>query len=146
MKLATGFLLVAAVLVLAACSGTTAAVPPTPPPLTVEKGEGDAPSRLTLSPRAAERLGIETVAVAEAQVDGATRTVVPYAAVIYDPTGATWAYTNPDGLVFVRAPITIERIDGDRVVLESGPPPGTLVVTVGAPEFWGAENGVGGGH
>lgn len=147
MKLAPGsILLVAAVLVLAACSGTTAAEPPSLPPLTVEKGEGDAPSRLTLSPRAAERLGIETVAVAEAQVDGATRTVVPYAAVIYDATGATWAYTNPEDLVFVRAPLTVERIDGDRVVLESGPPPGTLVVTVGAPEFWGAENGVGGGH
>jgi len=147
MKIATGsMLLVAAVLVLAACSGTTAAVPATPPPLTVEKGVGDAPSRLTLSPRAAERLGIETVAVAQALVDGATRTVVPYAAVIYDPTGATWAYTNPEGLVFVRAPIDVERIDGDLVVLASGPAPGTLVVTVGAPELWGAENGVGGGH
>lgn len=147
MKLTTGsMLLVAAALVLAACSGTTAAVPATAPPLAVEEGAGDEPSRLTLSPKAAERLGIETAAVSEAQVDGATRTVVPYAAVIYDATGATWAYTNPEGLVFVRAPIAVERIDGDRVVLTSGPPPGTLVVTVGAPEFWGAENGVGGGH
>jgi hypothetical protein len=139
-------LLVAAVLVVAACSETTAATSATPPPLTIEKGEGAEPSRLTLSPKAAERLGIETVAVAEQLLNGASRLVVPYAAVLYDATGATWVYTNPEGLAFVRAPITVERIEGDIAVLVSGPPAGTLVVTVGAPELWGAENGVGGGH
>ena len=147
MKLVAGsMLLVAVVLSLAACSGETVALAATPPPLTIEKGEGEEPSRLTLSPKAAERLGIETAAVAAAQLDGASRLVVPYAAVLYDPTGATWAYTNPEGLVFIRAPITVERIDGDIAVLVSGPPAGTLVVTVGAPELWGAEHGVGGGH
>lgn len=147
MKLVTGsMLLVAAVLSLAACSGQTTALSATPPPLTIEKGEGAEPSRLTLSPKAAERLGIETVAAVEQLLDGASRPVIPYAAVLYDPTGATWAYTNPEGLVFVRAPITVERIEGDIAVLVSGPPAGTLVVTVGAPELWGAENGVGGGH
>jgi hypothetical protein len=147
MKLATGVLvLVAAGLVLAACSTSTVALSATQPPLTIEKGEGGAPSRLTLSPKAAGRLGVEAVAVAEEVVDGATRAVVPYAAVLYDATGATWAYTNPEGLVFVRAPLTVERIDGDTAILVSGPPVGTRVVTVGAPELWGAETGVGGGH
>lgn len=147
MKLVAGsMLLVAAVLSLAACSGATAAPSATPPPLTVEKGEGEEPSRLTLSPKAVERLGIETAAVTEQLLDGASRPVIPYAAVLYDPTGATWAYTNPEGVVFVRAPITVERIEGDIAVLVSGPPAGTLVVTVGAPELWGAETGVGGGH
>ncbi|HEX6867287.1 MAG TPA: hypothetical protein VF119_00710, partial [Candidatus Limnocylindrales bacterium] len=63
-----------------------------------------------------------------------------------DPEGATWAYTNPEGLLFVRAPISVERIVGDLAILSEGPPAGTLVVTVGGAELWGAEHGVGGGH
>ena len=39
---------------------------------------------------------------------------IPYAAVLYDPTGDTWAYTNPEPLVFVRAPIDRDPIDGSR--------------------------------
>jgi hypothetical protein len=114
--------------------------------LTIEKQSDSNPSRLTLSQKAAERLGIETAPVAVEQSGGMARTVIPYAALLYDATGATWAYTNPEGLTFVRAPITVDRIEGERAVLAAGPPAGTLVVTVGVPELWGAETGVGGGH
>jgi hypothetical protein len=65
---------------------------------------------------------------------------------VYDKNGATWAYTNPESLVFVRAAITIDRITEDVAILSSGPPVGMAVVTVGTAELWGVETGVGGGH
>lgn len=147
MKLVTrSILLIVGGLLLAACSAPTAESPATPSPLTIEEHEGTEQSRLTLSQKAADRLGIETVAVAEEHVDGVSRMLIPYAAILYDADGTTWAYTNPEGLVFIRAAITVDRIDGDVGILTSGPPVGTLVVTVGGPELYGAEHGVGGGH
>ena len=44
-------------------------------------------------------------------------------------------------LVFERADITVDRIDGERAILAKGPAPGTAVVTVGATELWGVEYG-----
>ncbi|MDX6378281.1 MAG: hypothetical protein QOE98_2584, partial [Gaiellaceae bacterium] len=88
---------------------------------------------------AAERLGIET-----ALVVGAGRgTVVPYAAVIYDPDGKTWVYTSPQPLEFLRAPVEVARIDGTLVYLSQGPPEGTSVVTTGGAEVYGTEFEVG---
>ncbi len=80
----------------------------------------------------------------ELTLSGGQRTVIPYSAVIYDQRGGTWTYTNPEPLVFVRQAISIEYIDGDLAVLLDGPPAGTEVVTVGAAELFGVENGVGG--
>jgi hypothetical protein len=74
--------------------------------------------------------------------DGAPRKVVPYAAVLYGVNGETWVYTNPEPLVFVRSPITIDYIDGDLAILSEGPEAGTAVVTVGAAELFGTETGV----
>lgn len=74
---------------------------------------------------------------------GTNRLVVPYASVIYGPTGVTWTYTSVEPLVFVRQVITIDYIDGDLAVLLDGPPVGTDVVTVGAAELYGAELGLG---
>lgn len=74
---------------------------------------------------------------------GEQRTIIPYAAVMYDSQGDTWAYASPEPLVFLREPITIDTIAGDDVILKDGPPAGTAVVTVGAAELYGAERGVG---
>lgn len=112
----------------------------------VEEVEGSDLARLTLSQNAAQRLDVQTAAVEEARVDGATRLVVPAGAVIWDAHGAAWVYTSPEALVFVRAPISIEHIDAQQAVLSDGPEPGTAVATVGVAELWGAETGVGGGH
>jgi hypothetical protein len=101
--------------------------------------------RLTLSADAAERLGVETAAVE----DRGAQKVVPYAAVIYDADGATWAYVAVEPLSFQRASIVVESIPsrpGDEAILTDGPPAGTPVVIVGAAELFGAETGVGGGH
>jgi hypothetical protein len=47
----------------------------------------------------------------------------------------------------VRAAIGIKEVSEDNlVILSSGPPAGTEVVTVGAIELWGAELGIAGSH
>jgi hypothetical protein len=122
-------------------------------PATVEPVEGTSLSRVLLSPRAAERLGIETGVVRDTQVTFVTAAVssagpaqwraIPYSALLYDPNGDTWTYTSPDSMVFVRAPVTVEYIDGDVAVLSNGPPAGTRIVTVGVAELFGTEFGVG---
>ena len=109
---------------------------------TVEPIEGSELSRVRLSSRAVERLGIQTEPVRESANGRLPRTVIPYAAVLYDVAGKSFAFTNPEPLVYVRAPIGIESIAGDDAVLSAGPPAGTQVVTVGAAELFGAELGV----
>lgn len=107
-------------------------------PARVEPLEGSDTSRVILTAKAAERLGIQTVQVRAAE--GVT--VIPYSAVVYDPDGKTWTYANPEPLTFLREPITVDRIEGDEVFLLEGPSPGTPVVTIGAVELYGAELGI----
>jgi len=76
------------------------------------------------------------------QVDytgGGERKTIPYSAVIYGVEGGVWTYTSTGPLTFVRAPITVESIQGDTAVLSEGPDPGTDVVTVGGEELLGTE-------
>lgn len=104
-------------------------------PAVLEIVEGDGPRGITLTVRAAERLGIQTVRV---RASG-KRTVVPYAALIYDPHGATWVYTSPDPLEFLRVSVEVERVEGALAYLSKGPSVGTDVVTTGAAEMYGTE-------
>lgn len=137
-------LLALATAIAAACAPAGAKAPATQPAVSIEKLASPAPNRITLSARAAERLGIQTAPVEAGTA--ASQSVIPYAAVVYDPKGSTWAYTNPSSLLFIRAAIAVDHVDGNRAILSSGPSVGTRVVTVGAPELYGAETGVGGGH
>ncbi len=112
--------------------------------VTLEPIEGSDVTQVTLSEEAAGRLDIQTAPVETiGKTNGAATSTIPYAAVLYDPAGDTWTYTNPEPLVFVRAPIDVIRIEGDTALLSSGPPPGTEVVTVGAAELLGSEYEVG---
>jgi hypothetical protein len=93
-------------------------------------------STVTLSADAAKRLGIATAAVV---AQGSDRKVIPYDAVIYAADGQTFTYTSPKPLTYVRAPITVTDIRGDKAYLSAGPPAGTAVVTVGSQELFGTE-------
>ncbi len=104
---------------------------------------GDDLWEVSLTERAAERTGIETVEVAMQAINGVERLVVPYSSVMYHYDGATFTYTNPEPLMFVRAPITIDFIDGDVAILDEGPDVGTPVVSVGAAQLYGVEFGIG---
>jgi hypothetical protein len=114
------------------------------------QANGTFSTRVVLTPGTAERLGIQTALVREvmAAVAGESAAtahkVIPMAAVFYDKTGATWTYTNPEPLSYVRQLVSIARIDGDLAVLQSGPAVGTAVVTLGTAELAGIEDGVAG--
>jgi hypothetical protein len=94
---------------------------------------------VTVTDQAAERLRLET-----GRVTGTRRQlVVPAAAVFVDPAGAWWVYEAHGPNEFIKAEVEVERIQGSRAVLRSGPPPGTAVVTVGVAELYGIEEEVG---
>lgn len=131
-----------AALALGACNSATSGGGTKVEAITIVEDEASGLKTLTLSDKAAERLGVETAQVAET----GSQMSIPYAAVVYDASGKTWTYVNETGLTYKRAEIAVSEIDGDTARLTAGPPAGTAVVTIGAAELYGAEIGVGGGH
>ena len=105
-----------------------------------DAAEGEVP-HVRLTDLGADRLRLRTQRVRQL----GTRTVVPYAALIYDAEGSAWVYTA-DGLTFVREQVSVSRVAGNRVLVSRGPSPGTRVVTTGAAELYGSELGIEGGH
>jgi hypothetical protein len=75
--------------------------------------------------------------------DEDSRLVVPYSSLIYDIYGETWVYVNPEPFHFLRVPVVVDFIQGEKVVLIDGPAAGTKVVTVGVAELHGTDTGVG---
>lgn len=115
-------------------------------PAHVEAIEGSALKRVLLTTKAMERLDIKTDQVSENLTTYSPKTVkksVPYAALIYDPQGGAWVYTSPEPQVFVRHSIDVDYIKGDTVILNDGPPAGTVIATVGVAELYGTETGMG---
>ncbi len=122
------------------------------------EGAADPPARLVpigdtgvsevhLTADAVRRAGIRSEPVRAVQPAGANRsalTAVSLDAVVYDKDGASWVYTSPRDLTFVRRRITVSRVEGETVLLSAGPPVGTAVVTVGAAELLGCEYAVSG--
>jgi hypothetical protein len=134
--------LAVAALALGACGTGQTAAEPKAEAITIQEDEATGLKTLTLSQKAAERLGVETVPVA----GSGAQLSIPYGAVVYDAEGKTWAYVTESPLTYKRAEIKVAEIDGDVARITAGPPSGTLVVTTGAAELYGAEIGVGGGH
>jgi ABC-type oligopeptide transport system substrate-binding subunit len=127
-------------LALSGCSKAASSEESGAEPASVEAIDGSEVGQVTLTEEAAGRIGLKTDTVrgvAEIGAPGATQ--VPLSAVLYDKDGKAWVYTSPKPLTFVRVPIGIEQVDGDNVLLRSGPPPGTAVVTVGGAELLGTE-------
>jgi hypothetical protein len=100
---------------------------------------------VTLTEKAAERVGIETAVVAEAGAvrEGSSGSLsVPYGAILYDAKGNAFVYAVTGPLSYVRAPITVDYVEGDNAILSDGPSSGTEVVAVGVAELYGAETGL----
>jgi hypothetical protein len=117
-------------------------------PAEVVKIEQSDLSRLKLTEKAIQRLGLKTDEVREERLARAarpasSRKVVPYSALIYDSIGQTWVYTSPEPRTFIRHKVDIDYIQGDKAVLTDGPPIGTVVASVGAAELYGTEFKVG---
>jgi hypothetical protein len=104
-------------------------------PSKLEPIEGTDLSRVILTEKAAERIGVQTVPAKSSRV-------IPYSAVIYDTEGNTWIYTNPAPLTFVRQLVTVDFIDGDSAYLSQELKSSDPIVTVGVAEIYGAETGV----
>jgi hypothetical protein len=103
----------------------------------IEHVKGSNAERVRLTAEAARRIGVRTAVVRRAGSD----LVIPYAALLYDPDGNTWAYVNSKPLVFQRQNVKVASIDGNTVLLSKGPSVGAKVVTEGATEIWGVEYG-----
>jgi multidrug efflux pump subunit AcrA (membrane-fusion protein) len=106
------------------------------------KGKGEEFQRVTFTEEGAARVDLQT--------DKVTRSgehkVIPYEALIYNDEAKTFVYTTSKPLSYERVPITVDRVEDDRVLLSKGPAPGTKVVTVGATEVYGAELDIAGSH
>lgn len=130
-----------AVLSVAGCTAVEESTSSSGPEAAVLEPVDEERSRLVLTKRAVERLGLQTVPVAGGR-GGASRSV-PYAAVLYDAQGQAWTYTTDRPLSFLRAAVAVDRFSGDTAFLTEGPPVGTQVVTTGAAELFGTELDVG---
>ncbi|HKI76959.1 MAG TPA: hypothetical protein VKA26_00290 [Ignavibacteriaceae bacterium] len=111
-------------------------------PVIVEDIEGTNLSTVTLTEKAAQRIGLQTSKVIE-RISSPAKLVVPYSSIIYDYTGQTWVYTSPKERTFVRHKVDVDYIQGNDVFLKGGPPAGTVVATIGVAELYGSEFKVG---
>ncbi|WP_225802229.1 efflux RND transporter permease subunit [Streptomyces sp. NK15101] len=109
--------------------------------------EGKIP-RLTLAEDVVERIHLTTEPLRQAPLDGAgpPQTLIPLSAVVYDPEGETFAFTNPEPHVYLRTPVELGQFGEDHAVVKSGIATGTPVVTVGAAELLGIEYETDGEH
>jgi hypothetical protein len=104
-------------------------------PSKLESVKGSDLKRVTYTAEGVKRTGVRT---APLRRSGPYK-VVPYAALIYDAEGKTYVYTSPKPLSYLRQPVEVARIEGERVLLSAGPPVGAEVVTIGAAEVYGTE-------
>jgi hypothetical protein len=134
-----GLVLIAGVVSLSACgeasSGYDYETASHHEPAKLEPIKGTDVQRVIFDAKAAERVGLQTAPIRHNEQGK----IMPYAALIYDADGNTYAYTAPEPLTYVRQEINIDHMDGDSVVLSDGPPAGTEVVTVGAAQVYGTE-------
>ncbi len=134
-----GLVLVASVVSLSACSEASSGydyeTASHHEPAKLEPIKGTDVQRVIFDAVAAKRVGVKTTPIRQ---DGQGK-IMPYAALIYDADGNTYAYTAPEPLTYVRQEISVDHFDGDSVVLSDGPPIGTEVVTVGVDEVYGTE-------
>jgi multidrug efflux pump subunit AcrA (membrane-fusion protein) len=113
-----------------------------PAKLSPIKGKSEDFQRVTFTEEGAARTDLQTGKVTRS---GGNKTI-PYEALIYNDEAKTFVYTSSRPLNYERVPITVDRIEGNRVLMSKGPAVGTTVVTVGATEVYGAELDIAGSH
>ena len=112
-------------------------------PAHLESTGPEQPARVILTEEAQHRVQLQTTLV---RPRGANVSV-DHAALVYDKKGKPWVFTVIGPRTYVRAAVGINEVQEDNlVILSSGPPAGTEVVTVGAIELWGTELEIAGKH
>jgi hypothetical protein len=130
---------VLAVLGLAGCArGGPSAAPEVPQAQMEHLGQNKALS-VVLTPLGARRIAIQTAPA----VASGRRVLIPVRALLYEPDGRTVVYTKTAAYAYTRQFITVTVITSSQVVVTSGLSAGAQVVTEGAEELLGVQNGVG---
>jgi hypothetical protein len=111
-------------------------------PAALESTGPDKPARVILTEEAEHRVALQITKVEPRGND----LTVDYAALVFDKVGKPWVFTVVGPRTYVRAAVGIKEVQDNLVILSSGPPAGTEVVTVGAIQLWGAELGIAGKH
>lgn len=111
-----------------------------PPPAKVEQVGGSKVPSVVLTPVGAQRVGVQTTRVASGPSGD---TDFPYSALVYEPDGTAAVYVNNGPLQYTRHLVNVDYISGNEVYVKSGVTAGMNVVTQGAEELLGAQNGVG---
>jgi hypothetical protein len=139
--LVAGLALLACAIGLSACSEVKSNLVESQP-YKLEPIKGTDIQRVKLADEIASNLGLETALVRR---DG-NRKVVPHAALIYNPDGEVFVYTRPKPQTYVRVPVEVSSVVGNRAELSDGPSSGTEVVTVGPAELLATEYEIGNQH
>jgi hypothetical protein len=111
-------------------------------PAHLESTGPEQPARVILTEEAQHRVQLQTTLVKPHGADVS----LDHAALVYDKKGKPWVFTVIGPRTYVRAAVGIKEVQEDNLILSSGPPAGTEVVTVGAIELWGTELGIAGKH
>ena len=134
--------LLALVLVISGCSDSSNGGD-APPAARLVAVAGTPFKKIVLTQAAATRIGVRTAPTSTKRRASRARTLdVPYAAVVYDPSGAASVYTSLAARTYIRRPVLIDEVSGSTAFLKRGPAVGTPVVVVGAAELFGVETGV----
>jgi hypothetical protein len=122
----------------AGCSGSGGETPP-PPTAQVERTSHGL--SVVLTPLGAQRIGLRT---GHALAGPGGQLMVPYDALVYEPSGDPAVYVATRSLTFTRYLVPVTEIVGPTVYLKPGSlPVNSIVVTQGAEELLGVQNGVG---
>ncbi len=129
----------AATAALAGCTSTASSSAPAPP-ASLQQVVGAQVPNVVLTPVGAQRIGLKTAQVQAGPVGEAT---FPYSALLYEANGTTAVYVTNGQLTYTRHLVDVDSITGSQVTVKSGVTPGMQVVTDGAEELLGVQNGVG---
>ena len=134
---------VAAAASLASCAEIEVPLAEPYEPAHLESTGPDQPARVILTEEAQHRVQLQTTLVKSHGADVS----LDHAALVYDKKGKPWVFMVIGPLTYTRVAVGIKEVNENNVViLSSGPPPGTEVVTVGAIELWGTELEIAGKH
>ena len=123
----------------AGCSSSNSSQASPPPTAQLERTSHGL--SVVLTPLGAQRIALRT-APAAAALGG--QLAVPYGALVYEPSGDPAVYVATGPLTYTRYLVPVTVIVGQTVYLKPGSlPSGAVVVTQGAEELLGVQNGVG---
>jgi hypothetical protein len=122
----------------AGCSSSGSEAPPPPTAWLERTSHG---LSVVLTPLGAQRIGLRT---GHALAGPGGQLMVPYDALVYEPSGKPAVYVETRSLTFTRYLVPAKKIVGPTVYLEPGSlPVNSVVVTQGSEELLGVQNGVG---